>query len=354
MLSPLRVWTQLLLLLLSSWTFGVSYAYYPHPVGPHSLRFLQTAVFHSAGVADIEAIALLEDVETHSLDKNTGEIIFHQPWSKSALSPQDWKLFGNILRAYFIGFKETIDKMDKVLNVSYPLVTQSFIFCEEVNRTKRGFYVGAVNGEAIVTFSASNGTWIAQEENQMAHFITGFLNLDIGTAGTLRLLLSSQCIKALESFLQTGKATLQRQEKPTAVVFTHESAAIPDSLLLVCRVTGFYPHPINISWLQNEKEISASSQVNSTEILPNHDLTYQIRSSLVIQATDTNSYTCRVQHSSLGGKDLIIPWRRGQKSKAAIYCIVLIAIIFVVVAIAVYYWRRRRQYEDISRTEPVA
>uniref|UniRef100_A0A670IP13 Ig-like domain-containing protein n=1 Tax=Podarcis muralis TaxID=64176 RepID=A0A670IP13_PODMU len=179
-----------------------------------------------------------------------------------------------------------------------PFVVQSLIFCESTsNGTTRGFYDAALEGESIVTFSADNGSWVALQDNAMAAYVQQILNGDKGTAGTLQKLLLGQCIGAHNTFLETGKEA----------VFTHKTPPAPDSLLLVCRVTGFYPRPINVSWLQDDKELP-SSDFNSTEILPNHDLTYQIRSTLVIKSADEHSYACRVQHISLGVK--IIPWGR--------------------------------------------
>ncbi|KAJ6668123.1 hypothetical protein lerEdw1_015500 [Lerista edwardsae] len=299
-------WT-LLLSLHFFWVGRIRSASIPLPEGPHALRILQTTVFQSPSMTDFEIIAFLGDVETHSVDSRTGKISFLQPWANSSLSPREWLLLQMITKTYLIGFNRTIHAV--LPNISYPAVAQSLIFCEiQPNGTTRGFYDAAGNGEAFLTFSADTGVWAAQKKDPAVLRLADFLNQDKGTVETLQHLFS-QCIRSLNTFLQTGKTAVERQEHPVVAVFAHhESPTGPDSLLLVCRVTSFYPRPIKVSWLQDDQEMPNSSMVNSTQILPNHDLTYQIRSSLVIPSTDAHSYSCKVEHSSLGGKSLVIPW----------------------------------------------
>ncbi|CAM4657928.1 unnamed protein product, partial [Caretta caretta] len=95
-----------------------------------------------------------------------------------------------------------------------------------------------------------------------------------------------------------------------AVVFARASpqARTPAPLLLVCRVTGFYPRPVRVAWLQDGEEVGPGGRLSSSGILPNADLTYQLRSSLAVEPGDGHSYACRVEHSSLGGQSLLIPW----------------------------------------------
>ncbi|CAM2101364.1 unnamed protein product [Caretta caretta] len=99
-------------------------------------------------------------------------------------------------------------------------------------------------------------------------------------------------------------------ERLVAVVFARASpqARTPAPLLLVCRVTGFYPRPVRVAWLQDGEEVGPGGRLSSSGILPNADLTYQLRSSLAVEPGDGHSYACRVEHSSLGGQSLPIPW----------------------------------------------
>ena len=51
-------------------------------------------------------------------------------------------------------------------------------------------------------------------------------------------------------------------------------------MVLVCVVTGFYPREISVNWERNGETISEN--VLSTDILPNHDFTYQVQKSVDI------------------------------------------------------------------------
>uniref|UniRef100_A0A8B9NTA6 Ig-like domain-containing protein n=1 Tax=Accipiter nisus TaxID=211598 RepID=A0A8B9NTA6_9AVES len=95
-------------------------------------------------------------------------------------------------------------------------------------------------------------------------------------------------------------------EPPVATVFSRMPK--PDQLLLVCRVTGFYPRSISVAWLQDGQEVPPGPALNTSAILPNADLTYQLRSILAVAPHDGHSYTCRVHHRSLGTRSLLIPW----------------------------------------------
>lgn len=50
--------------------------------------------------------------------------------------------------------------------------------------------------------------------------------------------------------------------------------------------------------------------LNTSTVLPNADLTYQLRSVLAVAPRDGHSYVCRVRHHSLGTRALLIPWGR--------------------------------------------
>lgn len=334
----------LLLPLFSFSVCAIRSASIPLPERPHAFRILQTSIFQNPSITDYEISAFLGDVKTHSVNSQTGKITFLQPWANSSLAPQEWVMLEMIIKTYLIGFNRTLHEIFH--NVSYPAVVQSLIFCEiEPNGTARGFYVAAENGESFVIFSPDAGIWTSQKKDLLPQSVANYLNQDKGTIAGLKSLFSLFS-KVLKIYLQTGKAALERKELPVVVVFARESLSGPDSLLLVCRVTSFYPHPINVSWLQDEKEMPDRSMINSTEVLPNHDLTYQIRSSLVIPSADTHSYSCKVEHSSLGGKSLVIPWERRAHAKAGgIAALICVVVLVTVIAAVAFYWRRKKQRE---------
>ncbi|XP_065420074.1 antigen-presenting glycoprotein CD1d-like isoform X1 [Chrysemys picta bellii] len=205
------------------------------------------------------------------------------------------------------------------LPVPDPFVTQFSIGCElPPNGTSRGFYDVGVNGEDFISFDVDGGKWVTRQRDKLALYAQDLLNQDKGAARVIQFFLRITCVNLTKSFVQHGKESLERQERPVAVVFARAppSAGTPAPVLLVCRVTGFYPRPVRVAWLQDGEEVGPGGRLNSSGILPNADLTYQLRSSLAVGPGAGHSYACRVQHSSLGGRSLLIPWEQALGPRA--------------------------------------
>ncbi|CAM5159470.1 unnamed protein product [Eretmochelys imbricata] len=189
-------------LLLLPWAWGVLAGSPPLPRASVTLRLLQIDIFHNASSTDMVGTALLGDLETHSLDCSPCQIRFLQPWD--------------------------------------PLVTQGSLGCElHPNGTSRGFDDAGVNGEDFVSFDADAGSWLTWRGDKLALYARDLLNRDKGPASKIQFLLRTWV------------------KRPVAVVFARAPppAGTPAPLLLVCRVTGFYPRPVRVAWLQDGEEV---------------------------------------------------------------------------------------------------
>ncbi|XP_038226871.1 antigen-presenting glycoprotein CD1d-like [Dermochelys coriacea] len=345
--SPARM---LLPLLLLPWAWGTLAA---SPSLP-TLRLLQIIVFHNASSTDMEGMALLSDLETHSMDCSTCKIRFLQPWAQQGLTPKQWQDLELLIHRYLFNFNRTVNRIAQQHGMGYPFVTQGSLGCElHPNGTSRGFYDAGVNGEDFISFDADAGTWLARHGDKLALYTQDLLNLDKGTAITLQFLMRTTCVNQIKSFVQHGKESLERQERPVAVVFAQEPppAGTPAPLLLVCRVTGFYPRPIRVAWLQDGEEVVPGGRLNSSGILPNADLTYQLRSSLAVEPGDGHSYACQVEHSSLGGQSLLIPWGHSRRWGPGLAVSITLGVLAVAAMAVVLWWSRRRGYEDVRPGE---
>uniref|UniRef100_A0A8C5QN68 Ig-like domain-containing protein n=1 Tax=Leptobrachium leishanense TaxID=445787 RepID=A0A8C5QN68_9ANUR len=69
------------------------------------------------------------------------------------------------------------------------------------------------------------------------------------------------------------------------------------TMKLHCQVYGFYPRDVDVIWKMNRMEISLDE---AKHILPNSDGTYQLRVSVEVIPEEEASYSCHVDHSSLG------------------------------------------------------
>ncbi|XP_074927643.1 antigen-presenting glycoprotein CD1d-like isoform X2 [Chelonoidis abingdonii] len=336
----------LLPLLLLPWAWGALAA-------SVTLRVLHIDVFHNASFTDMWGVAFVGDLETNSLDCSTCKIRFLQPWVEQSLSPKEWQDLELLIHRSLFGFNRTVNSIAQQQGMGYPFVTQGSLGCElHPNGTSRGFYDGGVNGEKFISFDVEAGKWVARRENKLMIYILDLLNQDKGATIALQFLLRT-CVNMLKSSVQHGNESLARQERPVAVVFARAPppAGTPAPVLLVCRVTGFYPRPVRVDWLQDGEEVVPGWWLNSSGILPNADLTYQLRSSLAVEPGAGHSYACRVQHSSLGGQSLLIPWEQSRPWGPGLAVGITLGVL-AVAAVAVVLWRsRRRGYQDVRPGE---
>ncbi|XP_019476751.1 T-cell surface glycoprotein CD1b-3-like isoform X3 [Meleagris gallopavo] len=233
-----------------------------------------------------------------------------------------------------------------------PFVFQTSVGCELYsNETIRTFFDIAYNGQIFLRFRLDTGTWDQMQHNQLAA-IAEHLMVNASTLNeVIQVLLGDTCVEVLRIFIQAGKADLERQVPPIAVVFARTAG--PAQLLLVCRVTSFYPRPITVTWLRDGKELPPSPALSTGTVLPNADLTYQLRSTLAgCPPGDGHSYACRVQHRSLGDRSLLVPWDDSKRGLSAGLGAVLLLAAAAVAAVLV--WRyRKRQRSDGERGVPL-
>ncbi|XP_053903817.1 antigen-presenting glycoprotein CD1d-like [Malaclemys terrapin pileata] len=344
----------LLPLLLLPWAWGALDASPPVPTESLTLRLLQTIIFHNASSTDMQGTALLGDLETHSLDCRTCKVRFLQPWAQQGLTPKQWQDLEKLIYNNLSNFIRMVNDLVEDEGEGYPFVTQFSEGCElHPNGTSRGFCDAGMNGEDFVIFDTDSGKWVARQGDKLTLKAQEILNYNRVVAITLQFLLRMTCVNLIKSFVQHGKESLERQERPVAVVFARAPppAGTPAPVLLVCRVTGFYPRPIRVAWLQDGEEVGPGGRLNSSGILPNADLTYQLRSSLAVGPGAGHSYACRVQHSSLGGRSLLIPWEQSRPWGPGLVVGITLGVV-AVAAVAVVLWRsRRRGYQDVGPGE---
>ncbi|NXH33504.1 CD1D protein, partial [Myiagra hebetior] len=275
--------------------------------GTFTLRLLQTTIFQNTSFVDTEGLGLLQDIELGSLNKRTFSIRFHQPWVRPALPHADWETIENLLKIYLQKFRHLINEGAMQRDVPYPFVVQCMAGCELYpNRTSRAFAYVGYNGQDFLRLDTENVTWTLSQDTDLSRYVQSFLQNHTALSELVEIIFNDTCVDDMEVLLHYGRAALERQELPVATVFARTPS--PDQLLLICHVTGFYPRPISVAWLRDGREVPAGPALNTSTVLPNADLTYQLRSVLAVTARDGHSYVCRVRHHSLGTRALLIPW----------------------------------------------
>ncbi|TRZ06970.1 hypothetical protein HGM15179_020138 [Zosterops borbonicus] len=281
-------------------------------VGTFTIRLLQTTTFQNTSFVDTEGLGLLEDIKLGYFDKHTWSIHLYQPWVRLALPQANWDNLENLIKNYLHRFNHRINEGAMERDVPYPFVAQCMAGCTLYpNRTSQGFFYVGYNGQDFLSLNTKNATWTLSQDTTLSQYVQSILqNYTIFTE-TVEIMFNENCVNDLKMFLHYGRASLERQELPVATVFARTPS--PDQLMLICHVTGFYPHPISVAWLRDGQEVPPGPALNTSPILPNADLTYQLRSVLAVAPRDGHSYVCRVRHQSLGTRSLLIPWESSSK-----------------------------------------
>uniref|UniRef100_A0A673FE92 Ig-like domain-containing protein n=1 Tax=Sinocyclocheilus rhinocerous TaxID=307959 RepID=A0A673FE92_9TELE len=102
------------------------------------------------------------------------------------------------------------------------------------------------------------------------------------------------CMHWISTFNNTKKS-IQNQAPPDVHVFV-KKAPDQSKLVLSCLATGFYPRDIEMNIRLDETVLEKQT---SSGIRPNADGSFQMRSSVKIDANHKGSYDCLVIHSSL-------------------------------------------------------
>ncbi|NXF76857.1 CD1D protein, partial [Sclerurus mexicanus] len=268
---------------------------------------LLTSHLANISFAEMSAVAVLGDVPLLAMDPGSWAIRFHWPWASQAAMEGDAE---KLMSYYKIALRNIIRYAHDIIQKTeqdYPLVIQMRGGCVIYpNSTRWGFLDVRANGEDLVAFEVDKELWEKRQSSKTADQALEDLNKQRSVTVLLEHLLSVVCHKHILILNRYGKATLERQEVPVATVFARTPS--PHQLLLVCHVTTFYPRPISVAWLRDGHEVPPGPALNTSAILPNADLTYQLRSILAVTPRDGHSYACRVRHRSLGTRSLLVPW----------------------------------------------
>ncbi|NWY52181.1 CD1E protein, partial [Chionis minor] len=270
-------------------------------------QLLQTSLFANGSSVKVSLVGLLGDMPIYALDPANWSIHFHWPWARKAAAEGDAENIKSHSKMYLRNIVRYVHEIAQQGQLDYPLVIQIRAGCVlHPNRTSWGFMDVGEGGRDFLAFEVEKQRWEPRQPSSLAKLVSKSLTSKKAITGLLEHLLSISCQTHILTLCRYGREALKRQELPVATVFARMPR--PDQLLLVCHVTGFYPRPISVAWLRDGQEVPPGSALNTSAILPNADLTYQLRSILAVAPRDGHSYACRVRHRSLGTRSLLIPW----------------------------------------------
>ncbi|CAO2612689.1 Antigen-presenting glycoprotein CD1d [Lemmus lemmus] len=228
-----------------------------------------------------------------------------KPWSRGKFSDQQWEHLQRIFQVYRFSFTRDIQEFVKMLpNIHYPVEIQLSAGCDVYSENaSENFLYAAFQGEYILSFQ---GTSFQKAPNAppWTELVIKVFNSDKGTTETAQWLLYDICPQFVPGLLEAGKPELEKQEKPVAWLSSGLSPT-HGHLQLVCHVSGFYPKPVWVMWMQGEQK---QNRTQRSDYLPNADETWYLRATLDVEAGKEAGLACWVKHSSLGGQDIILYW----------------------------------------------
>ncbi|XP_043401642.1 class I histocompatibility antigen, F10 alpha chain isoform X3 [Chelonia mydas] len=214
-------------------------------------------------------------------------------------------------------------------------IIQTIFGCDlQEGNTIQGFYQDSYDGRDFLTFDKETMTWVAADIG--AQITKRRWDIEIDDNQGWKRYLEEECISWLRSSLEYGKETLQRKVHPTARVSDRSSH---DGLTtLSCKVSGFYPRDITVTWLRNGE--SRQQETYSEGILPSGDGTYQSWVTMEIDPKIKAHYSCHVEHESLL-EPLSVSWEPNNNLIPTVAGVIT-AVVLIGVIIGVVVWKKKR------------
>ncbi|KAG5842453.1 hypothetical protein ANANG_G00177800 [Anguilla anguilla] len=302
--------------------------------GNHSLVIFVTFAPGHRFLPEYTSYGMLDDLKVFHYQSNS--MALSSPLKHHGSLSSVWKALEDctIFKTGF--FKRFVRDANTTLGVNVPILQLIYGCKLDEAGNQRGLYHFSVGGEHSLTLDQESVSWNTYHPQAMGYkdILDGF---KIWNRNNL-MYIKQDCVPRLKKFYEHSKAIINRKERPEVAIRSRSGSG----LVLVCLVTGFYPREISVNWERDGETVSEN--MLSTDVLPNHDFTYQVQKSVDVPADDQRKYTCRVDHSSLP-EPLRVQWdpsSAGLSSKH-IGLIVLPCVFVVLLIISVLIWRRRRQ-----------
>ncbi|KAJ8334455.1 hypothetical protein SKAU_G00400940 [Synaphobranchus kaupii] len=302
--------------------------------GNHSLIIFVTFAPGHRVLPEYTSYGMLDDLRVFHYESNS--MTLSSPLKHHASLSSVWKALEDctIFKTGF--FNRFVRDANTTLAVNVPIL-QLIYGCQlDEDGNQRGLYDFSVGGQHSLTLDQESVSWTTYHPQAMGFkdILDGF---KIWNRNNL-MYIKQDCVPRLKKFYEHSKEMINRKDRPEVVVRSRSGAV----LVLLCIVTGFYPREISVTWERDGETVSEN--VLSTDILPNHDFTYQVRKSVDIAADDQRKYTCRVEHSSLP-EPLRVDWDPSSPglSPKHIGLIAIPCVLAILLIASVLIWRRRRQ-----------
>ncbi|XP_054035288.1 uncharacterized protein LOC104308126 [Dryobates pubescens] len=305
--------------------------------GLHSLRYFHISLAEpSWGLPQFTAVGYVDGVPIARYDSNSRRMEPLREWMKANLDQGYWDGQTHLEQINERMNEVNIDILQTRYNQSgRPQTLQQIHGCDLLeDGSTRGYYQSAIDGRDFLALNEDMKTFTAADQ---AAVLTKRKWEEDGTvAEHWKHYLEKTCVEWLKRYLSYGQAELERREPPVVRVSGKESQGI---LSLSCRLYGFYPRPIGVSWLKGAEVRDQDTQRGS--IVPNSDGSFSTWASIEVLPQEQELYRCRVEHSSLP-QPRLYSWEPEGRSLPVVLAVVAAVVTVVAtvgMGIAVWKWR---------------
>uniref|UniRef100_A0A8C3HEG2 Ig-like domain-containing protein n=1 Tax=Chrysemys picta bellii TaxID=8478 RepID=A0A8C3HEG2_CHRPI len=264
----------------------------------HSLRYFYTGVSEpGAGLPSFLAVGYVDDVAFIHYDSETqtARPQPQAPWMEGKVEAQYWERetrnLRNVQARYKVSLQTLIQRYNRSGGESLHTYQNTYGCNLLANGSTWGIDQFAFDGNDFISFDKNTLTWVAADPGaQVTKRKWG--DSDIQYRKRYQ---EQTCVEWLRKYLEHGKETLQRRERPAVRVTGRDAPGGPTTLS--CRAHGFYPRDIALSWLR--KGESSEQKTWRGGVLPNGDGTYHAWATVEIDPRERDLYSCRVEHESL-------------------------------------------------------
>ncbi|GAB5583819.1 antigen-presenting glycoprotein CD1d [Prionailurus iriomotensis] len=236
------------------------------------------SAFANRSWARSDGLALVGGLRAYRWGGASDAVSFLKPWARGSWGQRQWDDLQHLFRVYRRSFTRDVQEFVKMLRLDCELDDDPFEIqvsagCEVLpGNTSQSFFQAAFQGQEILRFQGTS--WVpAPSAPVWADRASRKLNEDQGTRKTLQLLLNDTCPLFVRDILEAGKSELEKQ--------------------------------VWVTWMRGEQEQPGTRR---GDVLPHADETWYLRVTLDVAAGEAAGLSCRVRHSSLGGRDMVLHW----------------------------------------------
>ncbi|XP_023684596.1 zinc-alpha-2-glycoprotein-like isoform X1 [Paramormyrops kingsleyae] len=273
--------------ILLSWFLAVTEA--DDFSGDHSLTIFVTFAPGHAYIPEYMSHGMLNDLKVFHYDSSSR--MFSSPMKHHTSLSSVWTDLHACTAFKTEYFRRFLNDANSTSGLNGPIL-QLMYGCRVTDEGKQAnIYRFSVDGRYTFTLDEEGmrwKTWDTYTAN-LKKILDSFQTWNLNNLKYLK----QDCVPRLKKFYEYGKEIIHRKERPSVTVQAKSGTVA----VLLCVVTGFYPREVSVRWERDGKP--ASANVTSTGLLPNPDLTYQVRVRLEMPPTGRDRYSCRVDHSSL-------------------------------------------------------